>query len=601
MPQRSLQKVGDDTLTACREPKGRRNRVRTTKESCDRRRDALSTMSALTTPSVTAMNEAYRRSSNTCGILATLEHDDEEHLSVTTLNELRSKNHNILSTTDTADRIQEEDDDGLMDWVSCRVQPLKRQQAERSAGNKASSYSSRSTKVSNHSIQYDFEDDFSSVVAMANAMDLTESYVPCSFLSPNKGGLLQLGGDNGDGGGATQNPPTCFPDSSSRFDDDGTAPPGCHLSPLQVMSLTEGREVLIRSASLPSLSSIQGRNLLYVPAFNSTHRDDVEESRDYDINEDRAAKDFLSGLPQRRPTSGDIVRYWKQRLQRTIRSFSNSHPKTAEAWFNLGHAQLEAYRCRHNQDEKNERKNDDRGAHCHQLAVNHFTQAHRIWAHHYGPYHLTIGRVFDAIGLALVRRATKLKAEKCVSADSRRRQRTNHKNTLLQAQKLLDQAFAIRFHQLGVWHVDTVETYNKLAGVYLHLGQLEKALHAYQEVYLVRKAIFGSGDGGGSTSTSSNNKHSNVSSARSTNFATKTRATTMASMRHPSVAISAHSVANVYYKMKQFDKAIEWYQVGLVIYESMGLSYRHPTVARLLKDKSRIFPQYIKQDQGTCS
>jgi hypothetical protein len=105
---------------------------------------------------------------------------------------------------------------------------------------------------------------------------------------------------------------------------------------------------------------------------------------------------------------------------------------------------------------------------------------------------LSVGRALDAYGLAALR-SLKTHAR------------------LRQAKSALDEAFAIRFHQLGVWHVDTVETFNKIASVHLHMGNFREACRAYEEVYLVRKAIFG--------------------------------------MKHPSVAISAHSLANVHLKL----------------------------------------------------
>jgi tetratricopeptide (TPR) repeat protein len=130
---------------------------------------------------------------------------------------------------------------------------------------------------------------------------------------------------------------------------------------------------------------------------------------------------------------------------------------------------------------------------------------------------------------------------------------------LQRARRLLEQAFAIRRRHLGVWHVDTVETYNKLASVHLHLGELQQACDAYQQVFAVRRAVFG--------------------------------------CQHPSVAIAAHALANAYYKMRLAKESLRWYQTALKIYEQMQLSYQHPTVAKLLKDRSRILQQQ-HQPQG---
>merc|ERR1719162_254236 len=125
------------------------------------------------------------------------------------------------------------------------------------------------------------------------------------------------------------------------------------------------------------------------------------------------------------------------------------------------------------------------------------------------------------------------------------------------ARRLLEQAFAIRNHHLGAWHVDTVETYNKLASVLLHLGLLKEASKAYREVFLVRRSIFGNG--------------------------------------HPSVAIAAHSLANCHYKMGAVKESLGWYRISLDVYETMGLSYRHPAVTKLLMDQSRL-EEYMEQE-----
>lgn len=226
------------------------------------------------------------------------------------------------------------------------------------------------------------------------------------------------------------------------------------------------------------------------------------------------------------------VQYWKRRLGHAARYYGKVHPETAEATFNLGHAQLRGL----NYD----------------LALENFTLAHSIWRslRRDDRFHLTIGRALDAMGLAVLRSATRQRQQQHQHQQSRKRTDDLH-----EAQRLLEQAFAIRHHHLGVWHVDTVETYNKLASVHLHLGRLVEARHAYQEVYYVRQAVFGGS--------------------------------------HPSVAISAHAVANCCYKMGAAVQASEWYQRALDVYDAMRLPYHHPTVSKLLKDRSRLEQQHL--------
>jgi Tetratricopeptide repeat len=173
-------------------------------------------------------------------------------------------------------------------------------------------------------------------------------------------------------------------------------------------------------------------------------------------------------------------------------------------------------------------------------AMHHFFGAMEVWKRKHGPCHVKIGRVLDAIGLAMMRKAQPSSKHETVDLA-----------LMKKAQSHLRQSFAIRFHQLGVWHVDTVETYNKLASVHLHLGELKEACQAYQQVFLVRRAIFGS--------------------------------------RHPSVAISAHSLANVFYKLHMKHESLHWYQVAQIIYEDeLHLSHHHPTLVKLLKDRARL-------------
>jgi tetratricopeptide (TPR) repeat protein len=230
------------------------------------------------------------------------------------------------------------------------------------------------------------------------------------------------------------------------------------------------------------------------------------------------------------------ITYWLQQIEQTVQyqkriqestckrnSACHFNSQTADLQFNLGQAYM---------------KISD-----YDSAIQHYTAAKNIWSRQHGPHHVTIGRALDATGLAIMRKAQPLHKSKSNSKMDIALMKT--------AQQILKRAFAIRFHNLGVWHVDTVETYNKLASVHLHLGELNEACQAYQQVLLVRRAIFGVG--------------------------------------HPSVAISAHSLANVYYKLQMKLESMHWYQMALLIYEDdLQLSHQHPTVAKLLKDRARL-------------
>jgi hypothetical protein len=203
--------------------------------------------------------------------------------------------------------------------------------------------------------------------------------------------------------------------------------------------------------------------------------------------------------------------YWKTMVSARTVTYGSVSRQTAEATFALGQAHMRS----NNFDE----------------AMAAFRSASRIWTTLEGPTHLSVGRALDAYGLAALRSK-------------------NSASTLREAKKALDEAFAIRFYHLGVWHVDTVETYNKIASVHLHVGNHREAAKAYEEVYLVRKAIFG--------------------------------------LNHPSVAISAHSLANVHLRLSQQEESFRFFNIALDIYTNMNLSHDHPTVARLLRDQKRL-------------
>ena len=207
----------------------------------------------------------------------------------------------------------------------------------------------------------------------------------------------------------------------------------------------------------------------------------------------------------------DELTYWNTIVTTRIMNYGRMHNMTAEAFMEKGHASLRAKQYRE--------------------ALESFKSARRIWKAKHGDTHLTVAKASDGIGMAYLR-------------SPKTRENLNH------ARKNLDYAFTIRYHELGPWHVDTVDSYNKIAGVYLHLSQYNAALKAYEQVFLVRKAIFGDD--------------------------------------HPSVAVSAHALANVHFHLSEIKESLYYYNVALEIYTQMHLDMNHPTVSRLLRDRKRL-------------
>jgi tetratricopeptide (TPR) repeat protein len=161
-----------------------------------------------------------------------------------------------------------------------------------------------------------------------------------------------------------------------------------------------------------------------------------------------------------------------------------------------------------------------------------FQSAKGIWKSLHGPNHLSVAQASDAMGMAILR-SSKTRPD------------------LQLAKKALDVAFTIRYHVLGPWHVDTVDSYNKIASVHLHLLEYPEARACYEQVFLVRRAIFGPS--------------------------------------HPSVAISAHSLANVHFHLSPVEESLRYYNIALDIYlHRMQLKSDHPTVARVLRDRKRL-------------
>jgi tetratricopeptide (TPR) repeat protein len=208
--------------------------------------------------------------------------------------------------------------------------------------------------------------------------------------------------------------------------------------------------------------------------------------------------------------------YWNRivarRTTQNLPDRTTRKSRAAEAFYHLGNAHMRA------KD--------------YAQAWTAFQSAKGIWKSLHGPNHLSVAQASDAMGMAMLR-SSKTRPD------------------LQLAKKALDMAFTIRYNVLGPWHVDTVDSYNKIAGVHLHLLEYPEARACYEQVFLVRRAIFGPS--------------------------------------HPSVAISAHSLANVHFHLSPMEESLRYYNIALDIYlHRMQLKSDHPTVARVLRDRKRL-------------
>eukprot|EP00980_Cylindrotheca_fusiformis_P015617 scaffold4481_cov121-Cylindrotheca_fusiformis.AAC.13 len=196
--------------------------------------------------------------------------------------------------------------------------------------------------------------------------------------------------------------------------------------------------------------------------------------------------------------------YWMKILSGRIEQFGTVHMETAIAYFSVGQSFLRRQQ--------------------YPEAIAAFLEACKIYKTIHGPNHLSVAQALDCYGLA------------CMNLKQ-----------FVPAEKALKRAFRIRSHHLGVWHVDTVSTFNRIASVHLRMGELETALGEYKEVFKVRRAIFGAD--------------------------------------HPAVAITAHALANVHGKLGQTRESNMFFALAQRIYRKMGLSHDHRTVAKLLSDQ----------------
>jgi len=120
---------------------------------------------------------------------------------------------------------------------------------------------------------------------------------------------------------------------------------------------------------------------------------------------------------------------------------------------------------------------------------------------------------------------------------------------LLLGLQSLRKAFRIRFDVMGPTHIDTVETVNKIAGIYMKLGMYSSAKTDYFEVLTLRTAILGD--------------------------------------THPSVAVAAQSLGMAHLKMNEEEQAKAYFLQALNVFALAGLG-DHPIAAKLRDTVEKI-------------
>jgi len=163
-------------------------------------------------------------------------------------------------------------------------------------------------------------------------------------------------------------------------------------------------------------------------------------------------------------------------------------------------------------------------------ALKVFKSATLIFRSMYGDMHLGLARALNKLGLA----ASHLYATLTDSI----------------AFEALHESFTIRLEKLGPNHTDTIDSLNNIAGLNLRMKNYNAACKAYHEVYFRRQLIFGK--------------------------------------RHPSVAITAHYLGEVYMKLAQLNCAKKYYTRAMDLYQRLELRDKNQSIQRLLHDISAL-------------
>ena len=128
------------------------------------------------------------------------------------------------------------------------------------------------------------------------------------------------------------------------------------------------------------------------------------------------------------------------------------------------------------------------------------------------------------------------------------RQRRRCSTRTMEAVDVLREAYNIRCTELGdPWHVDCLSTLAHLGNAYAcRTNTLPLALEAYTQVYRGRRAVLG--------------------------------------MQHPAVAVAAHELAKLYFKLNQWEEADHWFRIARETYELGHVPFTNPSVRRLNRD-----------------
>jgi tetratricopeptide (TPR) repeat protein len=202
--------------------------------------------------------------------------------------------------------------------------------------------------------------------------------------------------------------------------------------------------------------------------------------------------------------------YWIKKAASCLADYGSDNLETADAYMELGLAELEV-------GDYAAAKNSFQLAYC---AFRRFKKL------------VAVAKALDCLGVTHSR---------CGAA------------YLDKALELLHEAFSIRRQELGVWHVDTVDTMNRIAKVHALADNFPEARRCYWEVFWVRKAIFGA--------------------------------------QHPSVAVAAHDLANSFVQLGSLEDGSNFYEIAMEIFERMELPSGNPAVSRLFRDMKQLEQQ----------
>lgn len=159
--------------------------------------------------------------------------------------------------------------------------------------------------------------------------------------------------------------------------------------------------------------------------------------------------------------------------------------------------------------------------------------ASRVYQRKFGPNDLRLARALEALGVAQ-------SGGTSVSAD---------KAGLLLGLQNLRRCFQIRYIELGSWHVDTVETMNKICNIYMKLHWYSRARDGFLQIMTMRAAIMGD--------------------------------------EHPSVAVAAQSLGMVHLYMDESEQAKAYFLRALNIFALGGLG-KHPFAETIRQNMQKL-------------